>query len=265
MGAGSVPVMVDVTDATFETAVIERSDGGPGRRRPVGAVVRPVPHARARSWRRWSRRPATGVELVKVNIDENPQVAAAFRVQSIPAVFARQGPGGRGRVHRRAARGPGRASSSPGWRRPRARPTSWSPRATRRRCARRSSSSPTTAGADRGTGRAARRQGRRGVHRGGAPLLARIPETPETRRVARPGPPAATGRSPTGVDDKLDDAADRGQERRRGPARSTSTCSTSWAPGYLAPPQYRRTLSAPPCSDRATTASCTARRPSVAV
>src|SRR5665213_3101011 len=49
----------DVTDATFATAVIERSKSVP--------VV---------------------VDLAKVDIDTNPEIAQAFQVQSIPAVFA---------------------------------------------------------------------------------------------------------------------------------------------------------------------------------
>ena len=77
----------DVTDATFQTAVIDRSSEvtvvidlwapwcGPCR--TLGPVLEKVVDEAG-----------PGVELVKVNIDENPQVAAAFRVQSIPAVFA---------------------------------------------------------------------------------------------------------------------------------------------------------------------------------
>jgi putative thioredoxin len=76
-----------VTDATFQTAVIDRSTEvtvvidlwapwcGPCR--TLGPVLEKV-----------VEEAGPGVELVKVNIDENPQVAAAFRVQSIPAVFA---------------------------------------------------------------------------------------------------------------------------------------------------------------------------------
>lgn len=78
---------LDVTDATFQTDVIDRSAEvtvvvdlwapwcGPCR--TLGPVLERVVDEAGPS-----------VELVKVNIDDNPQAAAAFRVQSIPAVFA---------------------------------------------------------------------------------------------------------------------------------------------------------------------------------
>src|SRR5258708_2453306 len=80
----------DVTDATFQSAVLDRS------------VERPVI---VDLWAPWcgpcvtlgpmieAAVEATGgaVELVKVNVDENPQISAAFKVQSIPAVFAISG------------------------------------------------------------------------------------------------------------------------------------------------------------------------------
>lgn len=79
--------MTDVTDATFQTAVVERS-------RTVPVVVD--------LWAEWCEpcrqlgpilekvvASTNGrVELAKVDIDKNPGVAQAFRVQSIPAVYA---------------------------------------------------------------------------------------------------------------------------------------------------------------------------------
>src|SRR5580698_8151053 len=79
--------MADVTDATFEQAVLARSSQVPvivdlwapwcGPCKTLGPMLE---NAVA----------ATGgeVELAKVNVDENPQVAGTFQVQSIPAVFA---------------------------------------------------------------------------------------------------------------------------------------------------------------------------------
>ena len=78
---------IDVTDATFDTDVMERS-------RTTLVVVD--------LWAEWcgpcrTLTPilekvvdATGgkVTLVKVNVDENPAISQAFRVQSIPAVYA---------------------------------------------------------------------------------------------------------------------------------------------------------------------------------
>jgi putative thioredoxin len=79
--------MVDVTDATFERDVLERSDEVPvvvdlwaawcGPCRTLGPIIERVVAATN-----------GGVELVKVDVDANPRISATFNVQSIPAVFA---------------------------------------------------------------------------------------------------------------------------------------------------------------------------------
>jgi putative thioredoxin len=78
---------IDVTDATFETEVIERSHTTAvvvdlwapwcGPCTTLGPILEEVIDATAGA-----------VVLVKVNVDENPGISQAFRVQSIPAVYA---------------------------------------------------------------------------------------------------------------------------------------------------------------------------------
>ncbi len=79
--------MIDVTDATFEQDVLVRSDQVPvvvdlwapwcGPCRTLGPILEAAVGAKDGS-----------VELVKVNVDENPRISQTFQVQSIPAVFA---------------------------------------------------------------------------------------------------------------------------------------------------------------------------------
>ena len=78
---------MDVTDSTFQTAVLERSDTVPvvvdlwaewcGPCRTLGPTIEKV-----------VAETNGAVELVKIDVDSNPQVAQAFKVQSIPAVYA---------------------------------------------------------------------------------------------------------------------------------------------------------------------------------
>jgi putative thioredoxin len=87
---GSVTGMaIDVTDATFQEDVIHKSADVPvvidlwapwcGPCTTLGPILEKVTDATEGK-----------VVLVKVNIDENPGIARAFQVQSIPAVFAMQ-------------------------------------------------------------------------------------------------------------------------------------------------------------------------------
>ncbi|UDY35766.1 thioredoxin [Dermatobacter hominis] len=79
--------MADVTDATFQTDVVERSHTVPvvvdlwaewcGPCRTLGPILEQVVAGTEGK-----------VELAKVDIDANPGVANAFQVQSIPAVYA---------------------------------------------------------------------------------------------------------------------------------------------------------------------------------
>jgi len=78
---------LDVTDATFDNDVLVRSDTVPvvvdlwapwcEPCKALSPIIERVVDATSGA-----------VDLVKVNVDENPRIAQSFQVQSIPAVFA---------------------------------------------------------------------------------------------------------------------------------------------------------------------------------
>jgi putative thioredoxin len=78
---------MDVTDSTFETAVLDRSTQVPvvvdlwaewcGPCKTLGPILEKV-----------VAETNGAVELAKVDVDANPRVGTTFKVQSIPAVFA---------------------------------------------------------------------------------------------------------------------------------------------------------------------------------
>ena len=84
---GHVAAVIDSTDATFAQDVIQRSHEIPvvvdcwapwcGPCRVLGPILEKLAYERDGQ-----------IQLVKVNTDENPQVAQALQVEGIPAVFA---------------------------------------------------------------------------------------------------------------------------------------------------------------------------------
>jgi putative thioredoxin len=79
--------MADVTDATFERDVIERSAAVPVVVDLWAAWCGPC-KALTPILEKVIGETGGAVELAKVDVDANPGVAASFQVQSIPAVFA---------------------------------------------------------------------------------------------------------------------------------------------------------------------------------
>ena len=233
---------MDVTDETFQTDVLARSNDVP--------VVVDL-------WAPWCGPCTTlgpmleravaatdgAVELAKVNVDDNPRVAQTFGVQSIPAVFAIQRarwstsssaplPEAAGhRLRAKLAPAPSEADQL----------VAAGDEASLRRAL---ELEPGHAGATEALARLL-------IDRGDAAealaLLAALPETPRRPGAGRRGPPCCQ----SGVDvsgrrrstSKLDELLDRVRDDDA-PARSSSTCSRRMGTDDPRTNAYRRALAA---------------------
>src|SRR5262245_36556020 len=84
---GSSPFVIDVTEATFQAEVLDRSVTVPvvidlwatwcGPCKQLSPILERMADADGGRW-----------VLAKIDVDANPQISAAFRVQSIPTTFA---------------------------------------------------------------------------------------------------------------------------------------------------------------------------------
>ena len=185
---------IDVTDATFETEVVEPVETVPvvvdlwapwcGPCSTLGPIIEKVVDATDGQ-----------VALVKVNVDENPAISQAFRVQSIPAVYAmRDGQVVDGFVGAYPEHEVQRFVDCLLPTEERARSPSWSPPATRPACAR-CSTRAGQRGRHRRPRRAARRPGRRRRGAGAARADPRVRAHPQGRRrrpARRRAPPTTT-------------------------------------------------------------------------
>ncbi len=77
-----------MTTASFRADVLAASPQQAGAGRLLGALVRALQAARAGAGEGGRGTPAARSTLVKMNIDEHPQIAGQLGIQSIPAVIA---------------------------------------------------------------------------------------------------------------------------------------------------------------------------------
>ena len=238
-------VTIDVTDATFETDVLARSDERARGGRPVGAVVRAVQDARShpREGGRRHRRPGRAGQGQRGREPAGlGRLPGAGHPRGVRRCKRRQG---RRRLRRRPGRGRGaglrRAAAAERDRDRGRRALAAGDEASLR--ARPRARSRQRAG-HRGAGRAAGRRPASPTRP--STLLARIPETAGDPAGGGAGPGRRRGRRRRRRRGRSSTSCSTGSRATTRPARSSSTCSSCSVPTIPAPPTTA--ASSPPAS-----------------